>query len=178
MPNYKRHYFPGYKYFFTVVTHNRKPLFLNPSNRKLLRATIIKTKQRHPFKIDAWVLLPDHMHCIWTLPEDDMDYSKRWRLIKCSFTKNYLKNHNVAINLPKSKILRHEHNVWQSRFWEHQIRNEKDFNNHLNYIFYNPVKHGWVEDIKDWPYSSFHKIYQTGFKLCDYGDIKKFNIKD
>jgi putative transposase len=116
-------------------------------------------KQRHPFAIDAFVLLPEHIHCIWTLPQDDHDFSTRWRLIKNYFSLNCEHRHH---ELKSSQIRKKEQAIWQPRFWEHFIRDEKDFINHVEYIHYNPVKHGLVQALKDWKYSSFHRCAEKG----------------
>ena len=123
---------------------------------------------KHPFTIDAFVLLPDHIHCIWTLPENDFDYSTRWMLIKSHFTRHYVINKN-SVNLSTSRKNKREQNVWQRRFWEHQIRNQEDFNKHVDYIHFNPVKHGYVSKAKDWEYSSFPKYVRLGLYNDDWG---------
>jgi len=104
-----------------------------------------QVKRRKPFLINGWVVLPEHMHCIWTLPEGDSDYSGRWRDIKKLFTR--------TLQTP---------NIWQPRFWEHTLRNEEDYRRHMDYIYINPVKHGWVKRVQDWPYSTFHRDVQNG----------------
>ena len=152
--HYRRSTAPGATYFFTVVTHQRRPVFDNQQAVTLLRAAFRKTKQRHPFEIDAFVLLPEHIHCIWTLPEGHHDYSTRWGLIKSEFTRNFP---NQTPSNP-----RRERAIWQRRFWEHQIRDERDLRAHIDYIHYNPVKHGLVTAPIDWPYSSLHRYVRQG----------------
>jgi len=142
MPNYRRSTTTGATYFFTVVTHRRQPILVQPESRKILRQVIEEVKQQHPFTIDAWVLLPDHLHCMWTLPEGDADYSKRWGMIKARYTKQTKPIFSCDMQLNNSKQRHRESAIWQRRFWEHQIRDETDFQRHADYIHYNPVKHG------------------------------------
>jgi len=117
-------------------------------------------KSTDPFNINAWVLLPEHLHCIWTLPADDMNFSKRWGLIKAKFSKE-----SGGLTRP----------VWQNRFWEHLIRDDRDLQMHLDYIHYNPVKHGLVESPKDWPPSTFHRYVQKGLYPLNWGEGVSFN---
>ena len=148
----------GATYFFTVALLDRRSSLL-VEQVDLLRAAVRKARAARPFQIDAWVVLPDHMHCLWTLPEGDSDYSSRWRDIKVRFSRG----------LPKTEVVRYraqkrgERGIWQRRFWEHTIRDEADYLTHLNYIHLNPLKHGLVEHVKDWPYSSFHRYVKAGF---------------
>jgi putative transposase len=137
---YRRARIKGGTYFFTVNTHNKRTLFNDPENTELLRKTFRRVKKLHPFKIDAFILLPDHLHCIWTLPEGDKDYATRWRLIKTFFTKR-CKDHCKQIQ-SESRTKKKEQAIWQRRYWEHLIRDEDDFKKHVEYIHYNPVKHG------------------------------------
>ncbi|WNY80973.1 transposase [Cronobacter dublinensis] len=148
MSRYRRLYIPGNTWFFTVNLRNRRS-FLLCRYIHLLREQVAKVKQRYPFTIDAWVVLPEHIHCIWTLPEDDTDYSSRWREIKKGFTR--------ALMPPVAAD-----NVWQRRFWEHGIRDEEDLRRHKDYVYFNPVKHEWVRRVSEWPYSSFHRDVARG----------------
>jgi putative transposase len=148
---YRRVRIEGATYFFTVVTHQRRPLFRDPALINLFDDASEKIRARHPFEIDAQVVLPDHLHALWTLPEGDADYSKRWRLIKEAFTRSYLKSASNG-----------ERKVWQSRFWEHLIRDERDFANHLDYIHLNPVHHGVAAAPRDWPHSTFQDWVARG----------------
>ncbi|MDF0748994.1 transposase [Marinobacter sp. 71-i] len=161
MMNYRRNRHPGGTYFFTVVTANRAPLFNNPAAVQRLRTTLRNVIHRHPFTIDAMVVLPDHIHCIWTLPADDTNYSTRWRLIKGGFTKGFRQYSQDRAGAAKL--------LWQKRYWEHTIRDENDFNQHVDYIHYNPVKHGYVDRAVDWPYSSFHRFVRDGILPVDWG---------
>jgi len=157
---YKRSITPGATYFFTVVTCDRKKLLCHDENPNLLKKAFEIVKTRHPFTIDAIVLLPDHLHCLWTLPPDDNDFSNRWMLIKSMFTRScHDPFHNALTN---SRIAKRERNIWQRRFWEHRIRDDEDRNRHMDYIHYNPVKHGLVNSPVDWRYSSFHRYVKAG----------------
>ena len=167
MPRYKRIYQDGGVYFFTVNLQNRKSDLLIQRIDDL-RNAIRKVKNTHPFIIHAWVVLPEHMHCIWELPKNNHDYPMRWRLIKSHFSRS------VPNDEPRSNVRsrRKERGIWQYRFWEHLIRDETDFINHKNYIHYNPVKHGYVANVKDWEYSSFHKFVKSGVYQKDWGSEK------
>ncbi len=161
---YKRSITHGGAYFFKVNLLNRKhPLLVEQI--ELLRHIIRQVKLRHPFHIDAIVILPDHLHTIWTLPEVDSDYPKRWMLIKSGFSRS------VGIKEPRnpSRIAKRERGIWQRRYWEHMIRDERDYAMHMDYIHYNPVKHGRVERASDWPYSSIHRYIQNGMLDQDWG---------
>ncbi|WP_305906783.1 transposase [Methylomarinum sp. Ch1-1] len=144
MSHYRRAYIPGGCYFFTAVTHHREAWFSTQENVDRLREAFRHVKNRHPFAIDAIVVLPDHIHTVWRLPDGDADFSLRWRLLK----------HYVAIKLSNGTNNRGEKQFWQRRFWEHVIRGETDWRNHIDYIHYNPVKHDYVTTPAQWPYSS------------------------
>ena len=174
--DYRRVFLPGGTFFFTVVTYKRNPIFSNPENIQLLRNAFQYTLERHPFSIVASVILPDHMHFIWTLPENSSDYSMRWRLIKSHFTRNF--HGNKFYNESPSRKRKGEAVVWQRRFWEHLIRDESDLCNHLEYIHYNPVKHGLVESPAGWKYSSFMKYVQNGNYAPDWGREEKIFTGD
>jgi putative transposase len=150
---YRRAYVKGGCYFFTVNLADRKSDLLI-RHIDTLRAAFKAVKQQHPFTLDAMVVLPDHLHCIWTLPEDDCDYATRWALIKIYFSKRVPKTERINA----SRTHKGERGIWQRRFWEHVIRDERDYLNHIEYIHTNPIKHGYVKDTTDWPYSSIHKI--------------------
>jgi putative transposase len=135
---YRRARVSGGTFFFTLVTENRRPLFRDSPAVSLLMECIGKIRGRYPFQLDAYVVLPDHLHALWTLPNGDTNFSTRWRLIKEAFTR-----------------AKGEQGVWQRRFWEHAIRDERDFERHLDYIHINPVHHGLSTTARDWPYSSF-----------------------
>ena len=173
MPNYRRVKTPGATYFFTVVTYERQRILCEPVSRVALRDAIHNTQSLHPFLINVWVLLPDHLHCLWTLPDGDYDFSKRWGMVKSNFTKR-MKQVGWASptenNQSPSRTRHREAFIWQRRFWEHQIRNQQDFNRHCDYIHYNPVKHGLVDDPKKWEYSTIHRFIEKGLYPSNWGD--------
>ncbi len=140
---YRRARKKGGTYFFTVVTHQRRKFLCELENVNLLRLVIKEVMNNHPFTIDAFVLLPDHLHCMWTLPGDDCDFSRRWRLIKGSFSRRC--DSRFKDGLSASRQLKKEQVIWQRRFWEHTIRDERDFTQHVEYIHFNPVKHGLTD---------------------------------
>ena len=158
MTEYRRTKIKGVTYFFTVNCAERRGNRILENNIESLRQTFRKVKQNHPFNIDAIVIMPEHLHCIWTLPDDDSDYSMRWNLIKSGFSRLISGNERRSL----SRIKRGERGIWQRRFWEHMIRDEQDFERHVDYIHWNPVKHGWVNRVCDWPYSSFHEYVRKG----------------
>jgi putative transposase len=164
---YRRATIEGGTYFFTLVTYQRQRLLCLPTNVSLLRNVFRDVMHQHPFIIDAFVLLPDHLHCIWTLPQGDRNFSTRWRLSKSYFSRQCITLSQK--NLSTSRQNKKERGIWQRRFWEHLIRDEVDFKNHLEYIHYNPVKHGLVEAPKDWEYSSFHRSVRQGMYDITWG---------
>ncbi len=156
MKQYRRLYSPGARYFFTVVTELRKPLLIENIDR--LREAFRMCRERHPFKIEAIVILPDHIHTVWQLPEGDEDFSKRWMVIKRYFSSAF-----PQAKVSRSKIKKREKGIWQRRFWEHQIRDENDWRQHVDYIHFNPVKHGFVNHPQDWQYSSYQRAVEKGW---------------
>ena len=164
---YRRAKVKGGTYFFTLVTYQRKKIFSDPCNIELLRQVFSKVIKAHPFEINAVVLLPDHLHCIWTLPQGDTDFSMRWRLIKSYFTRRCNDEHKSLRT--ESRFKKKEQAIWQRRFWEHIIRDEQDHIKHVEYIHYNPVKHRLVTGPKDWPYSSFHRYVRDGMYDLEWG---------
>jgi putative transposase len=161
MPNYRRVLIPGATYFFTVVTGRRKPILASPDAVQTLRESVAVVRHAMPFAMEAWVVLPDHMHAIWTLPDGDADYPRRWGRIKAEFTRRCGIAHASAPSCDSG--------VWQPRFWEHLIRNEDDATAHMNYLHFNPVKHGLAARVSDWPYSSFHRHVREGRYPLDWG---------
>ncbi len=164
---YRRSQTPGATYFFTVVTFNRKNILCLGENPVRFKQSITAVKADHPFTIDAIVLLPDHLHCIWTLPPGDADFSKRWMLIKGKFARVCEDPFEVTVN--SSRRDKREKGVWQRRFWEHLIRDDLDFKRHVEYIHYNPVKHGLVKAPIDWELSTFKRYVDGGKYHRDWG---------
>ena len=157
MTNYRRNFVAGGSYFFTVNLADRRTRLLT-DHIELLRAAFRYTQSRHPFTVEAIVVLPDHLHAIWTLPEGDADFALRWRLIKSAFARPLPKAEPVSA----SRANRGERGIWQRRYWEHTLRDECDFARHADYIHFNPVKHGHVGRVAAWPYSSFHRMVRRG----------------
>jgi putative transposase len=166
---YRRAYINGSSYFFTVVTEGRQKLFVNEMNVDILRQAFSHVMNKRPFVIDAAVILPDHIHCIWTLPPDDANFSIRWRLIKSRFTKHCDNKYKIKPNL--SRIRKNEQAIWQHRYWEHLLHDELDFENHVNYIHYNPVKHGYVNKASNWKFSSIHRYIKQGIISDNWGSL-------
>ncbi|MDT4861530.1 REP-associated tyrosine transposase [compost metagenome] len=157
---------PGGTYFFTVNLRDRRDDLL-VREIDLLRTVVRLVKQRHPFHIDAWVVLPEHMHCPWTLPPSDRAYADRGKAIEFAFPKR-LAN---AEPLSYSQQKRGERGIWQRRYWEHLIRDDLDYQRHFDYIHFNPVKHGHVQFVRDWSYSSFHRAVREGIYPVDWAGI-------
>jgi len=178
MPCYVRVGNPCGSYFFTVITYGRRQLFSLKENINSLINGIKQIQYQYPFSLEALVLLPDHLHALWTLPEGDVDYGKRWGLIKARFSKEIQKGLPQEEVINPSRIKRRETTVWQRRFWEHAIRDEEDFQKHLDYIHYNPMKHGLVQRVKDWPYSTFHRFVKQGFYSDNWGEGILFHQND
>ncbi|MCQ8130751.1 REP-associated tyrosine transposase [Methylomonas rivi] len=172
MPNYRRAFIPGGTWFFTVNLLERKNNDLLVREIDLLRETVRTVRKRHPFQIDAWVVLPEHMHAVWTLPPGDADFSKRWRLVKSGFSRALPKTEYRA-NVRK---MAGERGIWQRHFWEHLIRDEADFERHVDYVHVNPVKHGLVARVADWPYSSFHRYVEGGVYPENWGGDLEISI--
>jgi len=164
---YRRVFVPGGTYFFTLITYKRRPVFSTPETVDLLRNAFAYTSERMPFTIVASVILPDHIHFVWTLPADSSDFSTRWRLIKSHFTRNWYPRESISEI--KSRVKKGEKDVWQRRFWEHLIRDEQDLSHHVEYIHFNPVKHGLVNSPGEWEYSSFKNYVANGFYPSDWG---------
>jgi putative transposase len=163
MTNYRRNFVAGASFFFTVNLADRRQRLLI-ERIDLLRAAFKRVRRRHPFTIEAIVVLPEHLHTIWTLPEGDADFALRWRQIKSAFARQVPTGERVS----SSRADKSERGVWQRRYWEHTLRDEEDFARHADYIHFNPVKHGHVKRVKDWPYSSFHRLVRLGLYPDDW----------
>jgi putative transposase len=163
MPEYRRSFLQGGSFFFTVVTYHRLPILTNLAARDLLHEALSHVQQKLSFEIVAICLLPDHIHCIWTLPEGDSDYSLRWKEVKRLFTQGYLAQIGPGEPRNASRQNHGEAAIWQRRFWEHMLRDQEDLGRHIDYIHFNPVKHGLVKEIEDWPWSSFHRYVTMGY---------------
>jgi putative transposase len=178
MSEYRRSKTKGGTYFFTVITYRKQKFLCDDMVRTALRNGIRKTQSNYPLTIDAWVLMPDHLHCIWTLPPDDANYGIRWSMIKQYVTKTCGTVLNCEDLMTQSKKKRKESTIWQRRFWEHQIRDDKDYKSHMDYIHYNPVKHKLTACVNDWPYSTFHRFVKQGIYTKTWGGSNLMNIND
>ncbi|SHG88798.1 REP-associated tyrosine transposase [Bradyrhizobium erythrophlei] len=163
MTDYRRNFLVGGSFFFTVNLADRH-LQLLTEHVDNLRTAFREIRRRHPFTIDAMVVLPDHLHAVWTLPEGDADFATRWRLIKSTFSRQIANGERIS----ESRAAKGERGIWQRRYWEHTIRDEEDFTRHTDYIHINPVKHELVTRVKDWPYSSFHRMVKIGTYPTDW----------
>jgi len=175
MPRYIRAFVPGGTFFFTVTLLERRRQLLTEYIDDL-RAAFAGARRRRPFEIEAIVVLPDHLHCIWTLPPGDSDFSARWHDIKAGFSAR------IPLGEKRStrRIKKGERAIWQRRFWEHVVRDDRDFERHLDYIHYNPIKHGHVTRVADWPYSSFHRYVRRGVLPTDWAaecDVQKLEME-
>jgi len=161
MSNYRRVYIPGGTYFFTLVTYGRQAIFADGNRVEQLRQSFREAKAKRPFDLLAAVVLPDHLHCLWSLPEGDADYSTRWQMVKTSFSRHITSK--TRKNGAKT--------IWQPRFYDHCIRDENDLHKHLDYIHYNPVKHGLVSSPGEWPHSSFARFVALGWYASNWGYV-------
>jgi putative transposase len=170
MTSYRRNFVPGGSFFFTVNLADRRQSLLT-ANINLLRAAFCETRQRHPFTIDAIVVLPEHLHTVWIMPDGDADFATRWRQIKSAFSRNLSPNEPVSA----SRAGKAERGIWQRRYWEHTIRDEEDYARHIDYVHINPVKHGLVNRVRDWAPSSFHRHVELGIYSTDWaGDLSQY----
>lgn len=164
MPNYIRNQIAGASYFFTLTLVDRRSTLLT-DHIEPLRQAYQRANTLYPFHTIAICILPDHLHAIWQMPEDDGDYALRWRIIKSQFSRQF----NASNSRSTSKIKHREKGIWQRRYWEHQIRDDIDMQRHIDYIHYNPVKHGLVAKAIDWPHSTFHRYVKQGIYPQDWG---------
>ncbi len=163
MSNYRRAFVPGGCWFFTVnLLERRKTLLVD--HIATLREAVATTRKSYCFTINAFVVLPDHVHAVWNLPPGDCDFSTRWRLIKSRFAKALPKREQLSA----VRVARNERGIWQRQFWEHLIRDEADYARHIEYCYINPLKHGLVTRVRDWPYSSFHRDVREGLFPQDW----------
>jgi putative transposase len=171
MPYYRRWCIEGATYFFTVVTHERRPILTEPYARSCLREAIAAVRQKRPFAVVACALMPDHLHTVWALARGDADYPLRWAQIKEAFTRRYLAAGGDEGSRSASRTHRRERAVWQRRYWEHTIRDEDDLKRCVDYIHWNPVKHKLVEHVQDYPWSTFHRFVQLGEYDRTWGSV-------
>ncbi len=174
MPNYRRVWHPGGTYFFTINLLQRGGNDLLVRHIGLLRKSVAVVRKAHPFDIHGWVVLPDHLHCVIELPLNYADFATRWRLIKIGFSKGLPQNEARSA----SRKRRSERGIWQRRFWEHLVRDERDFNAHMDYVHINPVKHGLVKRVADWPFTTFHKLVENGVYPLDWAGGNEDAVND
>ncbi|MET1077471.1 MAG: transposase [Pseudomonas sp.] len=167
MTAYRRDHTPGATWFFTLNLADRRGDLLS-AQVHLLRASFIRVMHAHPWHIDAIVVLPNHLHALCTLPSEDADFALRWRLIKAGFSRALSRTEAISA----SRQSKGERGIWQRRYWEHRIRDEQDFTRHVDYIHYNPRKHGHVQRVADWPWSSFHRYVAAGLLPKDWAANK------
>ena len=160
---YRRSQVAGATYFFTLNLANRN-LSTLVDNIDALRESIRRVRTAHPFEIVAMVVLPEHLHTVWTLPPDDADFATRWALIKAGFSRRLPNNERISV----SRKSKGECGVWQRGYWEHLIRDDDDLARHGDYVHYNPVKHGYVSGAADWPHSSIHRFIRDGIIPADW----------
>jgi len=177
MPDYRRVFVEGGYYFFTVVTYQRRSLLTREISRSILKNVWLEIKSIHPFEDIAICLLPDHVHCVWKLPDNDSNYPVRWNGIKGLFTKRYKNSGEFSPEPSLSRLKKKEATIWQRRYWEHVIRNDEDLYSHIDYIHYNPVKHGFVKDAREWPYSTIHRYIRQGLLDPEWGSCEPRSIK-
>ena len=173
LTEYRRAWLPGGTWFFTVNLAERRGNRLFVERIDLLRSAFRGVWLRRPFRVEAIVILPDHLHCIWTLPPGDTDFSSRWNSIKGQFSRGIGKGKRIS----QSRCKRGERGIWQRRYWEHLIRDDEDFNRHVDYVHWNPVKHAWATRVADWPHSSFHDYVRCGLYPRNWGGKDIANIE-
>jgi len=173
MPNYRRALLEGGIYFFTVNLLQRKDNDLLVRHINHLRDAIKQVRQQYPFKIHAFVVLSDHLHCVIDLPLGDSNFAIRWRRIKSIFSKSIPRFEDLSI----TRLQRGERGIWQRRFWEHLIRDEDDYIAHMDYVHINPLKHGLVQRVIDWPYSTFHIFVKQGVYAADWAGSEEETLE-
>jgi putative transposase len=177
MSNYRRWYVPGGTLFFTLVTYRRRRLFRSELARDLLGKSLREIAATLPFTTVAMVLLEDHLHCVWTLPPGDDDYSTRWKYIKAEFTRRWLTAGGSELRTTPSQTERGNRGIWQRRFWEHVVDTNEELECVCDYIHYNPVKHGYVTRPWDWPHSTFRRFVDAGQYSADWGRTEPTHIQ-
>ncbi len=172
MPDFHRYRVPGGCYFFTVNLLERRGNALLNDRIDLLRDAVRRVRRSRPFTIDAWAVLPDHLHCVWTLPPGEDDFSARWRLIKTFFVRDLPRTERLS----RVRRADGERGIWQRRFWERAIRDDEDYAAHMDYVHFNPVKHGLVASPADWPYATFKSCVDRGLNPEDWIGVGNSNL--
>jgi putative transposase len=168
MSNYLRDRTPGGTWFFTVVTHRRRPWLCSDGALRAMTLAFEQVRSAYPFDVIAGVVLPDHLHLVWSQPEADFDFGKRWSMIKRITGDLVCGGPGPTPPVASSRVNRRERALWQRRFWEHRIRDEDDLQAHVEYIHYNPVRHGLVSMAADWPHSTLHRFIRRGWVSRDW----------
>src|SRR3989304_5863907 len=169
MSDYRRHYLPSGTLFFTAVTHHRRPILWAAMARRCLREALETVRADWSIELVAIVLLPEHLHTVWTLPPGDARYPIRWKRIKEEFTRRYLKAGGEEIMPSRSRLRHAERGIWQRRYWEHAVRDEEDLKRCVDYVHWNPKKHGHLANVRDWRWSSFHRFVRLGEYTAGWG---------
>jgi putative transposase len=178
MSDYRRWLVPGATYFFAVVTYGRRRIFESEAAVHVLGDVMRGVRQTSPWRTIAMVVLPDHLHCVWSLPLGDPDFSTRWRKIKRDFTLRWIKSGGTDAVVSVPQHSRGEHGIWQRRFWEHQVRDEADLEHCCDYIHYNPVKHGYATRPSEWPWSTYARFVDGGDYPPDWGATLPASLKN
>ena len=178
MPNYRRFFVPGGTYFFAVSCYRRHPFFRSQRAIELLGQAFRTIRDELPWETLAIVVIPDHLHAIWTLPGGDDDYPTRWKKVKANFTKPWLQSGGFELPVTAAQKRRGNRGIWQKRFWEHTVRDEEELDAFVDYIHYNPVKHGLVRRPADWPWSSFHRFVREGHYNREWGASEPAHLRD
>ena len=171
MSSYRRNYVSGGTFYFTLVTYDRRPILVTDLGRRCLHEAIAEIKRESPFQLFAICLLPDHFHSVWVMLAGDVDYSTRWKRIKHRFSENWLAGGGTEAVVTPAQKREGRRGVWQPRFWEHTIRDEEDLERCVDYIHWNPRKHGLVRRVRDWEWSSFHRFVALGQYSIDWGGV-------
>ncbi|MEO2014312.1 MAG: transposase [Fuerstiella sp.] len=176
MSNFRRNLLPGATFYFTVVTYDRRPILTTDLGRKCLREAIANVKHQSPFRLFSVCLLPDHLHCVWIMPQGDADYPTRWKRIKHEFSARWLAGGGTEAEVTPGQKREGRRGIWQRRYWEHTVRDEEDFERCVDYIHWNPRKHELVRRVSDWPYSSFHRFVTEGQYEAHWGGTAPASI--
>jgi putative transposase len=169
MPDFRRNFVTGGTYFFTVITEDRRPILCTDTARDCLRTAIQSVRRKRPIQVVAIVLLPEHLHTVWTLPPNDDDYPLRWAQIKEQFTRSFLASGGEEAPVTSSRTRRQERGIWQRRYWEHTCQDDDDLKRCVDYVHWNPVKHGLVKRVRDYPWSTFPRFVKEGEYDLDWG---------
>ncbi len=178
MSGYRRNFVPGGTFYFTLVAYDRRPILTTSLGRRCLREAISKIKGVSPFRLFAICLLPEHLHTVWTMPPGDSDYPTRWKRIKHEFSSRWLAAGGTEAEVTAAEKAEGRRGIWQPRYWEHTVSDEDDLERCVDYIHWNPRKHGLVDRVRDWPYSSFHRFVEEGHYEINWGGTEPASTID